>query len=491
MCAKSIEELSYKTQPILAIKQIRPLFLVYAVIVATNLATSLYASIGGRGLYADAAALLVVIYEGSWFPIFGSRAIVEALRQIPIILLSKYSSATLLECGQVLSFIMLGLPTILCAFCWFILPRTSKAWILFPLASLPVGFAATSINAVGEAAIATGYYWILLFLLLFRARSLGWQALFLLLCMPAFRLHEGAFPLTAVLILALVMRIHAAVGQRRERLFVGIAAVLLATIFAYQIYCVIHPRFPGDREIIVRGLTQFEFLYFDSHFNLPAVSGTLALLALLAVFVISARGPNGNAKRLAKNIAFAWALVALATIATAVTVEQSISPHSQFQARYHPVFVSAALATSMILLIRYSFAKQLWMQPTTIFILISLCATQAMADIAATRRWNDYVAELQSRLTRERGLIPWETAMNTSNERANINWRLFTMQWVAPYTCIIFAPNGIVTSMVDLPKSLTFRPLDPERPDRLPKLRGINFEPYKSFFADQKSKDSS
>jgi hypothetical protein len=83
-------------------------------------------------LYADAAALLVVIYERNWFPIFGSRAIVEALRQIPIILLSKYSSATMSECGQVLSFIMLGLPTILCALCWFVLPRNSKAWILFP-----------------------------------------------------------------------------------------------------------------------------------------------------------------------------------------------------------------------------------------------------------------------------------------------------------------------------------------------------------------------
>jgi hypothetical protein len=122
---------------------------------------------------------------------------------------------------------------------------------------------------------------------------------------------------------------------------------------------------------------------------------------------------------------------------------------------------------------------------------MSLCATQAVADVTATRRWNDYIADLQARLTRERGLIPWETTLQNSNERANVNWRLFTMEWVVPFTCIIFAPNGIVTSMVDLPKGLTFRLLDPERPDRLPVLRGINFEPYKSFLAAQKPKSSS
>jgi hypothetical protein len=131
------------------------------------------------------------------------------------------------------------------------------------------------------------------------------------------------------------------------------------------------------------------------------------------------------------------------------------------------------------------------MQPATMFTLISLCTTQAVADIAATRRWNEYVIDLQSRLTRERGLIPWETTLNTRNERADINWRLFNMEWVIPFTCVIFSPDGVVTSMVDLPKGFTLRLLDPERPDRLPKLRGINFEPYKSFFAAQKSKDSS
>ncbi|SHH48963.1 hypothetical protein [Bradyrhizobium erythrophlei] len=125
------------------------------------------------------------------------------------------------------------------------------------------------------------------------------------------------------------------------------------------------------------------------------------------------------------------------------------------------------------------------MNRATIFILISLCATQAVADAVATRRWNAYVADLQSRLVKWHGLIPWEETLQTGDERADTNWRLFDIGWVVPLPCIIFAPNGIVNAIIDLPEGTSFRPLDPERPDLLPKLRGIDFAPYKRFLAGQ------
>src|SRR6266566_4633747 len=137
--------------------------LTFSLVVAASLACSLYASFDARGVYADAAGLVVVIYEMKWFllSLSGTRIAVEIMRQAPIVLLARYTSATLLECAQALTFVMLTLPTILCALCWWIVPQDRKAWILFPLASLLVGFAATSMHAIGEAAIATSYYWIL------------------------------------------------------------------------------------------------------------------------------------------------------------------------------------------------------------------------------------------------------------------------------------------------------------------------------------------
>ena len=467
--------------------EFRWLRLTFWLVLTASLAANLYASFDARGLYSDAAGYLVTVYAQQWFLLFDTRTIVQILRQAPIVLLSKYTSASLFECGQVFTFAMLSWPPVLCACCWFVAPRDRQAWVVFPLASLLVGFSQPQLHAIGEAAIPAGYYWILLFLLLFRVHSTNTQSLFLVLCLPAFRLHEGAFPLTAILLLALALRIHAAVGHPRERLFVGLASLLLTTIFAYQIRWVIYPQFPNDRESILRGFSHFEFLYVDGHFNLPLVTGIVAILALSSVVLVHMIQPEETAARHARLIAFTWSIFALAAIATAILVEESFSPFAQLQARYNPIVVSAALSTVMLLLIRFQAPDRSWINSTTLFILISLGAAQIVADAAATRRWNTYVADLQSRLLNGRGLIPWETTLHTSNERADINWRLTAIGWVIPFTCIIFAPNGIVSAIINVPEGTTYRPLDPQQTDRLPRLRGIDYSPYERFLAIQKS----
>jgi hypothetical protein len=486
MHTKSTNRSSYMSGIVPATQDARLLCLTFWLILAANLVSSLYASLDARGLYSDGAAYLVNVFARQWFLLFDTRTTVQILRQAPIVVLSRYTSATLFECGQVFTFVMLSLPTTLCALCWFIAPKNQRAWILFPLASLLIGFAATSIHAIGEAAIATSYYWILLFLLLFRTRSTISQTFFVLLCIPAFRLHEGTFPLTAVLLLVSAMRTRSTTDQR-GRTFAGFITLLLAAILTYQIRWVIYPQFPNDRESIVKGLTHFEFLYFDHHFNLPLVTGAVALLALSAVLFVYATQPGEKAQRLAKMMTVAWALFALTAIATAIMVEQSFSPFSQLQARYHPPLISAVLGTVMVFLNRFEMSNRIWMQPSTIFILISLCATQTVADVAATRRWNAYVADLQSRLVNGRGLIPWETTLHTANERADINWQLTLIGWVVPYDSIVYAPNGVVRAIISSPLGTTYRPLDPEQPDHLPRLRDINYGPYVRSLAIQKS----
>jgi hypothetical protein len=457
----------------------RTLALTFAFIVIVSLACDVYASIDARGVYADAAGLVVVIYEMQWFFVSGTRAAVEVMRQAPVVLLTRYTSATLFECAQALTFVMLALPTLLCAVCWWIAPRNQKAWILFPLAYLLIGFAATSMHAVGEAAIATSYYWILLFLLLFRVRSVSQQILFLLLCIPAFWMHEGTFPLTIVLLLALATRVHGAVGSLRERLFAGLASASLAMILTKQIYYVIHPLYPDDRAHILGGLLDFEFLYFDHHFNIPLVAGAVALLAILALFFAEAMQPAEKVRRYTRLILGGWTCFASGAIVTAIIVEQSFSPFSQLQARYHPPMVNVVLGLIMIALLYFKQSERAWMNPAIIFVLLSLCVTQGFADVAATWRWNAYVTDLRSRLTNSSGLIPWEATLHSGRERTDINWRIFKIEWVMPYLCVIFAPEGVVKAMIDLPKGSTFRPFDPERPHDLPGIRGVDFVPYK------------
>ena len=66
----------------------RMLRLTFGFVLVTSLVCSLYASFNARGLYSDAAALLVVIFEGKSFFVSGTRATVEILRQVPIVVLS-------------------------------------------------------------------------------------------------------------------------------------------------------------------------------------------------------------------------------------------------------------------------------------------------------------------------------------------------------------------------------------------------------------------
>jgi hypothetical protein len=457
------------------------LHLILWLVVIAKLASSLYASIDACGLYADGASSLVGIYGDKWFLTYDVRGTVQILRQAPIVLLSRYTTATLFECGQVFTFVMLTMPTALCALCWFIAPNNRKAWILFPLIALQTGFAATSFHAIGEAAIATSYYWILLFLLLFRCQSAVWQVLFVLLCVPAFWLHEGAFLLTAGLLIAVAVQADAT----RKRLFVAVSTLLLAGILAYQLRWVIYPQFPDDRDGIVLGLTHFEFFYVDGHFNLQLINALAGLVALSAVFFVYTTQPAAKAVRIARIAAVAWTIFALATVAGALTIEESFSPFSHLQARYHPIIISTALGAALALLLRYQVSEPPWMQPTTIFILALLCVTQTAADMAATVRWDAYIVDLQSRLAHGHGLIPWEATLHTPDKRVDINWRLMNIGWVVPFNSIIFARNGVVSVIIDSPIGTTFQPLNQKQPDHLPKLRGIDYTPYKRSLAAQ------
>jgi hypothetical protein len=459
--------------------------LTFALVLATSLACSFYASIDARGLYRDGIGYLFEITVSKWFFLFDpARTAVEILRQAPIVFLSKFTNMSFLQLGQLFSFVLLVLPTLLCALCWFIAPRDRKAWILFPLTYLLIGFAPTSMQPIGEAAIATSFFWILLFLLLFRTRFIASQVLFLLLCIPVFQMQEATFPLMGVLLFACAMRARGT-ENRRERIFLGLSAFLIAAIIVYQVHWIVYPLFPSDRDSILQGLIRFEFLYVDHHLNLPLVTGAFAMLALAATFVVHATRPPNTAAVRARTFALAFALFAVAAIVDALLIPTSFSPEAHVQARYHPVFVSAALGTVIVFLVGLRLPDRLWMQPTTVFILIMLCAAQTAADVAATRHWHAYVMDLQSRLANARGLILWETTLRTGDERRDMNWRLFAVksEWVFPLMSIVYSPRGTINSIIDVPESQTFRPIDPEKANQLPKLPGINFTPYKCFLA--------
>jgi hypothetical protein len=161
-------------------------------VLATLLISAVCASIHARGLCQDGAYYLLKIAERDWFYLVDpAGTTVQALRQLPVVLLSRFSDASLFERAQVFTFAMLVLPPTMVGICFALAPRGMKGWTLLPVLHLLLGLSTTSFEAVGEASIAAAYLWILIFLLIFRTRSVTSQILFLLLTPPAFQLHEG------------------------------------------------------------------------------------------------------------------------------------------------------------------------------------------------------------------------------------------------------------------------------------------------------------
>lgn len=237
-------------------------------------------------------------------------------------------------------------------------------------------------------------------------------------------------------------------------------------------------------------MVHFQFLYADGHANLPLLTGIGALLALGAIFTSYATKPPKMAAARAWTIAILWVLIACGAIASALLLERSFAPIAQLEARYHPIFVSAALGTVLVLLLEFSVPDQSLIRPAIACVVIATYLAQVAADVTETRRWHDYIVDLRSRLATGRGVIPWEQTLSTHDRLTDVNWRLMAVPWVIPITSIAFSPKGVVRSIIDLPIDMTLaetdRPVDPRKPDQLPILPGIDYRPYREFVAEQR-----
>jgi hypothetical protein len=476
---------NFTDENLTVVRDERYLRTILVVVLGASVACGVYASIDARGLYHDGVYYLFKMAASDGFFLHDpARNVVQVLRQAPIVFLSKFTGMSLFGRAQVFSGVLLLLPALLSLVCWMITPRSRKVWMLFPLAYLLIGFAPTSIHAIGEGAIASSYFWIMLFLLLFRTRKLASQLFFLVLCGFALQLHEGAFSLMLVLLIGCAYRAYGA-NSRQEKGFLAISACLILVVFGYELDRVIHPQYPLDRQAILDGLTTFQFVLADGHVNLPLINGIVALAALIGVVLAQLAEP-ATAVIYLRRIAIGFAIFSLVAITASLSVEESFAPFAQLQARYHPVFVSAVLGAMAILILWVDLPDRLWMQPVTIWILLTLCMAQTVADLVATERWHVYVVDLRSRLANARGLVPWEAMQHIGNTRADTAWRLMAVPWAIPVTSIVYAPSPNIHSLIDLPAGSAYRPIDPAKPDQLPELRGIDYSEYRRYFAEQK-----
>jgi hypothetical protein len=459
----------------------RPVAIAFGLVVSGLLCSGLYASLYARGLYSDGAYYLVKVAEHEWFWLADpARTTVQILRQVPIVLLSRFTDWSLFSRAQVFSFTMLALPVLLVALCWFLVPRRRKAWMLFPVLHLLIGYSTMSFEAAGEAAIAASYIWILIFLLLFGTRAPFSQALFLLICVPAVLLHEGALLCVPVLLLICALRAFEPDGPR-HRTFLRIVAFLCIAVAAYQAKWIIFPRSPADREAALQAIFGFEFLVVEGRWNLPFISGAVGLVAMAVTIALYARKPKVLAERAAWAVTLLFGALALAAMIAALRIDATLSPLAQARARYNPIFATMLLGSATALAWKFRVSPTVLGTGPAVAILVLLAAAQITADVLATQRWSTYLADLEARLQTSAGMITWETVSHSGNPQRDRTWAIMSAGWTLPMLSIILARNGVVKAMVDYPSDQppTFRPVQIRQLAALPDLKGINYEPYR------------
>lgn len=442
--------------------------LTFTLVIAAFGVSGLYAAMNGRGLFQDGAYYLYRLAERDWFYLYDpARTSVQVIRQAPAVALLQLGDFPLFRLAQIFSLAMLWWPPALTALCWAIAPRGQKIWTVLPLLHLLLGMSTTSFEAVGEAAIAASYFWVMLFMIEFRARHWPSQAFFLLMCLPAFQMHEAGFLLTPVLGFAVLLRALKATAMA-ERVFLGMCGVFLAAIVAYQISWVLYPRIPAERESALSGLLTLGFLYFEGRTNLPVVTALGGIVALSITPFLD------DEKRIKAAVFFA--IFAMVIVIFAVFADTSLTPAGQSLARFNPIFASLALGTFLVLGVHGYFQIAAWAGLPTLMIILTLCASQTAADVVATWRWHQYTDDFRNRLAGAKGLADWRGGMPISNDRRESNWRVMTVGWVHPIMSIILSPDGAVRSILDYPPGTPFRPIDTSGVAKLPKIRGVNYQ---------------
>jgi hypothetical protein len=471
-----------------------------AFVVISEGAWAAYASYHLRGLYADGIYYLFAIEKANGFSLeYPARMTVDVLREAPAVMLRLFTGVALVPLGQVFSLSMAFLPAAFVAVSWFVLPVGRKTWILLPILQLLTGAAASSFAAVGEGAIAAGYFWPMLFMLLFRTNSRGGRLAFLFICLPALFLHEMNIILMLLLLSVCVLRYKSAPhpGERRYYL---LAVTLLIVIVVCEAASILVPYDAADRRSYAVGLVRLEFVLVDHlhRVNLPLITGSVALAVILISILDRAGKLGAGSLRLLPFVHIAFFVYAIVAVILPWLAENTVTPYAQMQARNHAIFVSALLGLLAIVSANGVISEKTWQQPLVSIIAITLCLTQASWEIAATDRWKGYIADFTTRLKLGTGLLDWEQIAYSGNYPKDRDWLLMSWSWTMPSMSILLSRDGAVRTMIAAPNPRAaspvqstegaalpairggedWQPFDPRVPADLPKLSGINYGPY-------------
>lgn len=460
-----------------------PAFLWSCWIILTAAAlVSIYAALEYRVLYADGAYYVQRILEEEGFAfIEPSRHYSQLLHKFPIVIaiwLGVDNIPALIICYGLTIYL---LPLLLVFICYFILPPSRKVFFVFPLLHYLAGTTSASFVGSVEGPVAAAYFWLLLYLMLFRFERKAAMVL-TLLALPALYLHE------AMVFLSPLLAAVAGWRARQERHKSGEILFTLLTIWflivaVIQTFFVIYPRDPGNRSHFFQDLIHLKWLLTTSgQVNVPALAGLLALLVLAGVALAGRSVRESKPAKIQWTLVVGFAMVSFSMVAVAIVSGKFLTPGMQFSARNHSALISFPLALCAILSTLYPQAPiypRINRQATSVISILAV--TVLLWHVAATHRWTVYLDDFRSILAGGRGLVSWKEAFESLPDSRRINFKNMSWSWTNPSLSYLLSPQGRVTTVIANPdRGGAWVPFDPSNPQALPRSRFFDSGPYRA-----------
>ena len=417
-----------------------------------GIATALYAGLALRGLFGDGVHLLIRLMQGDsfWFA-EPSRITAVAILEAPTLAALKLGIGGLHTVAAILSVTLNILPLLVIALCFGILPQHRRAFFLLPAFATFGGIYAAWYVPIAEGLLATAYFWLLFYLLLFAHDAPRWRILIVALAIPTLALDEPMAFLAPVLALAAL--------RRRGALSAPLALWFLA-VALHAGWEILHPYNTANRD---RFAAHFLLLHWlrapDGHVNGPAV----LLLCAGAAIAGAILRPAWRTPLLAAFTAAAFLVAAGAFLS-----DRLISPGAQFDSRYIPQLLSLPLALVALASLRRPAWVARWATSLTQAIVLILGLAGATWNIAAVLDWQRFTATFRAALARHEGLVSWDTLIAELNADDAARFKRMNWAWNFPELSIVLSPGGDVHTILADPAGPGWRPFDPAVAAELP-----------------------
>ena len=451
------------------------------------LLVNVYGALELRGLYADGAGVVMKVLVRSNFKFAEpSRLTVHFLQQLPTVLAIRAGLKDIQMAAVLYGLTTQLLPLLLVYLCYPILPRERKELFVFPLLHYLAGSMAASYAPIVEGPVATAYFWVLLYMILFRMDHPVARVLTVMLSLPVVFLHEVMSFLAPILTVTAIWRARRA-PQKSARTLCWIMSVWFLVVTVMQLGFIAYPRAPHNRDRFVADLFCFRWLVAHYGINVPAVLGLLACLAAIGIWKVNSAPRECTRRLLSRLILAFFGLLCLGGVVGTLLTDWFFTPSMQFTARNYSAFVSLPLVVLAIISAVRSPGRPPWACTSQLIVLAFLASATCGWHMIGIKHWSTFVHGFRESLSSHRGLITWQDALaSRPDEEKRVWWKVY-WPWTNPTLSFLLSPDGKVTTVIDNPAPVRYRPFDPSNPHNLPQSPFFDTTEYRRALTDPSS----